>query len=207
MLNHCWNWLMVERVPPIRAFIAIELPQSVKQALAELQRQLRVQPSEGIKWVAPESIHLTLKFLGWVAPDCIEAIKSAISTSVTGLNPFELRLSGLGAFPNLRRMNVIWCGLTGNVTELSALQQSVEKYVSPLGYPTESRAFSPHLTLARLRDEVSTETKLKLAQKLSETKFEPEVAILVDAVHLMQSQLFPTGAVYTSLGHFPLSSQ
>ncbi|XUX00334.1 MAG: RNA 2',3'-cyclic phosphodiesterase [Dehalogenimonas sp.] len=196
---------MIERVSPIRAFIAIELPESVKRELSGLQRQLQVQPSERIKWVAPEGIHLTLKFLGWFASDRIEQVKSAIAKSIAGTGPFELRLSDLGAFPNLRRMNVIWCGLSGDLTKLSALQQSVEKYVSPLGFPTESRAFSPHLTLARLRDEVTSEVKQKLALKITRTKVDPDPTIQVDSVSLMQSTLFPTGAVYTELARFPLS--
>ena len=198
---------MVERVPPIRAFIAIELPETVKKSLAEMQQHLRVQPSEGIKWVSPESIHLTLKFLGWVARERIENIESAISQSVTGFEPFNLGLTGLGAFPNLRRMNVIWCGLSGDIPKLNALQQSVERYVSPLGYPTENRAFSPHLTLARLREEVSSETKQRLAAKITGTNVEPGLTIPVDAVSLMQRTLLPTGAIYTELGRFQLPSE
>lgn len=197
---------MNQQATPIRAFIAIELPEAVKQELSSLQRRLGVEPATGIKWVAPEGIHLTLKFLGWVAPDRVETIKAALADSMAGFEPFELKLSGLGAFPNFRRMNVIWCGLSGDLARLAALQQSVEKFVSPLGFPTEKRAFSPHLTLARLRDEVTPETKLKLSEKLTRNKFEPNLPIPVESVHLMQSQLFPTGAAYTSLGSFPLRS-
>ena len=102
-------------------------------------------------------------------------------------------------------MNVVWCGLSADLERLSSLQQSVEKFVSPLGFPTESRAFSPHLTLARLRDEISSEAKQKLAVKLNEMKFEPDLTIPVDSVSLMQSTLLQIGAVYTRLGIFPLS--
>ncbi|QNT75290.1 RNA 2',3'-cyclic phosphodiesterase [Dehalogenimonas etheniformans] len=196
---------MIERVSPIRAFIAIELAESVKRELSSLQRQLQVQPSEGIKWVAPEGIHLTLKFFGWVAPDRIEQIKSAIAKSIAGTGPFELRLSNLGAFPSMKRMNVVWCGLSGDLPKLNMLQQSIEKWVSLLGFPTESRAFSPHLTLARLRDEVTSEVKQKLALKITRTKVDPDLTIQVGSVSLMQSTLFPTGAVYTELARFPLS--
>ena len=196
---------MPDQAPPIRTFIAIELPEAIKRALLELQQRLWVEPAAGIKWVAPESIHLTLKFLGWVVPARVEDIKSAISESAAGLKPFKLGLSGLGAFPNPRRMNVIWCGLSGDVPRLEALQQSTEKNVSPLGFPTESRAFSPHLTLARLREEVSLEVKQKLADKLNKTKFEPDLTIPVNSVSLMRSTLLPTGAVYICLGRFPLA--
>jgi RNA 2',3'-cyclic 3'-phosphodiesterase len=195
---------MHEQAPPIRAFIAIELPEAVKWELEALQRRLWVEPADGIKWVAPQGIHLTLKFLGWVKPDQIEAIKSAIAGAVAGFTPFEIRLSGLGAFPNLRRMNVVWSGLSGDLDQLASLQRSVEKYISPLGFPTESRPFSPHLTLARLRDEVPPEVKEKLAKKLSGIKFETDLPIPVDSVSLMQSTLLPTGAIYTRLATFPI---
>jgi RNA 2',3'-cyclic 3'-phosphodiesterase len=193
-----------EQAPQIRAFIAIELPEPVKREVDALQRRLWVEPATGIKWVAPQGIHLTLKFLGWVIPDRIETIKSAIAEAVHGFKPFELGLNGLGAFPNLRRMNVVWCGLSGDLDQLASLQQSVEKFVSPLGYPTESRPFSPHLTLARLRDEVTPDVKGNLAKKLTGTKFKLDLAIPVDSVSLMQSTLLPTGAIYTCLGKFPL---
>jgi RNA 2',3'-cyclic 3'-phosphodiesterase len=196
---------MPDQVTPVRVFIAIELPEAVKRELGALQRRLWVEPATGIKWVAPQGIHLTLKFLGWVAPDLIETIKSAIAGAVAGFTPFEIRLSGLGAFPNLRRMNVVWCGLSGDLDQLILLQRSVEKYISPLGYPTESRPFSPHLTLARLRDEVPPEVREKLAKKLTMTKFEPDLPIQVDSVSLMKSTLLPTESIYTCLGSFPIT--
>jgi 2'-5' RNA ligase len=191
---------------PIRAFIAVELPETVKRELAAVQQRLAVAPAADIKWVPPQDIHLTLKFLGWVAPNRIDDIKSAISEAVKPFAPFELGLSGLGGFPNLRRLNVVWCGLTGDLSRLVELQQAVEKYVSPLGYPTENRAFSPHLTLARLREDATPGARQMLAAKIAETKYQSDLSIPVDSVSLMQSRLLPTGAVYNCLGCFPLSA-
>jgi 2'-5' RNA ligase len=196
---------MPEQAPPVRAFIAVELPDAVKQGLEQLQQRLSVEPANGIKWVSPQGIHLTLKFLGWIAADRVDSIKSALAEVVKGFEPFEVGITGLGAFPNLRRINVVWCGLTGDLVRLEELQQSVEKHVSPLGYPTENRAFSPHLTLSRLRDDVSPAARQMLAAKISETKYQPGLAIPVDSLSLMQSTLLPTGAVYTCLGCFRLA--
>jgi 2'-5' RNA ligase len=196
---------MLPEEKPVRLFIAVELPEVVKRELETLQNRLWVEPAEGIKWVAPQGIHLTLKFLGWVVRDRIVDIKSALAEAVKGFTPFEMGLSGLGAFPNLRRADVVWCSLSGDLASLANLRQLVEKYVSPLGYPTENRPFSPHLTLARLREEVSPETRQKLAKKLVETRFEPGVSIPVDSISLMQSTLLPAGAVYTRLARFPLA--
>jgi 2'-5' RNA ligase len=192
---------MSEQSPIMRAFIAVELPEALKLELSDLQKHLWVKPATGIKWVAPDGIHLTLKFLGWVPIDRIEAIKTAIDSAVTGLTPFKLELSVLGAFPNLRRMNVVWCGLSGDLDQLTGLQQSIENHISPLGFPTENRGFSPHLTLARLKDEVSVEVKHKLADKIAKTKIDHNYPITVNSVSLMQSTLFPSGAVYTQLGN------
>ncbi len=188
---------------PIRAFIAIELPDGVKRELTALQAKLAVEPARGIKWVSPDGIHLTLKFLGWVAPDGIDAVKLAIGEAVKSFRPFELGISDLGGFPNLRRLDVVWCGLVGDLAHLSGLQQSIENIVSPLGYPTEKRAFSPHLTLARLREDVDPGARQSLAKKIASMKFEPGLPIPVDSVSLMRSTLLPSGAVYDCLDIFP----
>ena len=190
---------------PVRSFIAIELPDAVKLELMALQAKLAVEPAAGIKWVAPQGIHLTLKFLGWVQPNRIDEIKAAIAAAVTPLAPFGLGISGLGGFPNLRRLDVVWCGLTGDLSSLIELQQAIEKHISPLGFPTEKRAFSPHLTLARLREDVDPEARQSLATKVAATKFEPGLAISVDSISLMRSTLLPSGAVYDCMGCFPFA--
>ncbi|MEL7562930.1 RNA 2',3'-cyclic phosphodiesterase [Dehalogenimonas sp. 4OHTPN] len=193
--------------PSIRAFIAVELPEPVKTELAAFQRRLAAEQAAGIKWVSPNGIHLTLKFLGQAAPGQIEAIRAALATAVEPVPAFELGLSGLGAFPNLRRMNVVWCGLSGGLDRLVELQRAVEAEVSPLGFPAENRAFSPHLTLARLREDVSAEARQALAKKLAGTKFEPDLKIPVEDVSLMQSTLLPRGAEYRCLASFRLAGR
>lgn len=193
--------------PSVRAFIAVELPEPVKAELAALQRRLAAEPAAGIKWVSPNGIHLTLKFLGQAAPARIEAVKAASAAAAGSIPPFGLGLCGLGAFPNLKRMNVIWCGLSGDLGRLAELQRAVEAEVSPLGFPAENRVFSPHLTLARLREDVSAEARQALAKKLAGTKFEPDLKIPVEEVSLMQSTLLPRGAEYRCLASFRLAGR
>ena len=189
---------------PIRAFVAVELPRTVKDELGVLQRRLAVSPSAGIKWVAPDGIHLTLKFLGPVAPRRLDELKAAMAAAVKDIGRFDLGVASLGGFPSLRRLSVVWCGLTGDLGRLGQLQQLIEQYVSPLGFPPEKRAFSPHLTLARLREDVTAEARQALAAKLGEIKFESQYSIRVDSVSLMRSRLLPAGAVYDRVGEFTL---
>ena len=101
---------------------------------------------------------------------------------------------------------MVWCGLSGDLDRLLELQRSVEAKVAPLGFPTEKRAFSPHLTLARMREDVAPDAREKLSKKLAEMQYRPGLSIPVDAVSLMQSHLLPSGAIYTELGRFPLAA-
>ena len=136
----------------IRSFIAIELPESVKQELVILENQLKERSGINAKWVDPYSIHLTIKFLGNVPVNKIDGILHAMEEAVKSTGPFTLQITGLGAFPNLNRVQVAWVGLTGELDRLTKIQQQVESGLVPLGFAAEKRAFKPHLTLARVRD-------------------------------------------------------
>lgn len=195
---------MTTEASVIRAFIAVELPDAVKKALGELQNKLSVAPERGIKWVAPDGIHLTLKFLGGVTPENIEPVKQALTRATEGIKPFELEIKGLGAFPNLRRLVVVWCGLTGDLEHLNQLQKKVEEHVSPMGFSPEKSPFSPHLTLARLKENISPMARQSLSGKLTATSFHPELRIPVTSISLMQSRLLSSGAMYNRLAVFSL---
>ncbi|TFG46022.1 MAG: RNA 2',3'-cyclic phosphodiesterase [Dehalococcoidia bacterium] len=188
----------------IRAFIAIELPDAVKKELGELQKKLSVAPERGIKWVAPDGIHLTLKFLGGVTPDCIEPVKQALTRATEGIKPFELEIRNLGAFPNLRRLVMVWCGLTGDLEHLNQLRKKVEEHISPMGFPPEKSPFSPHLILERLKENISPMARQSLSEKLAATNYHPGLRIPVTSISLMQSHLLSSGAVYKRLAVFPL---
>lgn len=182
----------------IRSFIAIELPKELKQELAQLETQLKVDRQPWVKWVRPDSIHLTLKFLGSIAVDTTAAITRAIEASVRGIKPFHLKVKELGVFPNLKRVQVAWVGISGEVDKLTRLQKHLESNLSPLGFAPESRSFTPHLTLARLNERASPDERQSFGQLIANTRFE-NGDIKVDAISLMKSQLTRAGAIYTRI--------
>ena len=191
-----------------RLFVAIEPPAPVLEAVARVQDDLkRLFPERAVRWVKPEGVHLTLKFLGNVPLSQIDSLKAALAeaTSGSGHRRFDLGVEGLGCFPSIRRPRVIWLGLTGDLDSLRALQADVEKYIAPLGYPTEKREFRPHLTLARASRGASRDAIAAVGRIVEKT----DVGYLADwhvgEVSLMRSQLKPGGAVYTQLGAFELT--
>lgn len=181
----------------VRSFIAIELPDELRQELAELQAQLKLGKQPSVKWVDPYGIHLTLKFLGNVPVDRIGEITKAIEEAARGTQPFHLEVKDLGVFPNLRRVQVVWVGISGQVDRLCQLQQRIESNLALLGFAPESRKFTPHLTLARLRDQASLDERQRFGQLIAGTKFEIPYTFEVEAISLMRSQLTREGAIYS----------
>lgn len=188
----------------VRSFIAIELPDELKRGLTQLQARLKLDKQPGVKWVEPYSIHLTLKFLGSVPIDGIGDITGAIEEAAQGIPPFHLEVKNLGVFPNLRRAQVAWVGISGQLDKLGQLQQGIESNLARLGFAPESRPFTPHLTLARLRQQVSQEERQRFGQLIIGTKFEIVYAIEVDTISLMRSQLTREGAIYTRISSVAL---
>jgi len=183
----------------VRSFIAIELPDELKLGLAQLQAQLKIDKQPSVKWVNPYSIHLTLKFLGNIAVDKISEITRAIETAVQGMSPFHLEVKGLGVFPNLRRVQVAWVGINGEVAQLSQLQQRIDSNLAPLGFAPESRPFTPHLTLARLRQQASLAEQQSFGQLITGTKFTAVYGFSIDSINLMRSELTREGAIYSRI--------
>jgi len=183
----------------VRSFIAIELPDGLKLELSQLEARLKLGEQPWVKWVDPHSIHLTLKFLGNVAVNRLGDITGAMEAAAQGIPPFSLEVKELGVFPNLRRAQVAWVGISGEVDKLSQLQQRIEANLSPLGFAPESRPFTPHLTLARLRNQASPDERQRFGQLIVSTKFESAHAIKVDAINLMRSQLTREGAIYNRI--------
>jgi RNA 2',3'-cyclic 3'-phosphodiesterase len=183
----------------IRCFIAIELPEELKRELAKLQSQLKAANQASVKWVDTRGIHLTLKFLGNVDVNRIPAIVKTIAQSRQGIAPFHLEVAGTGVFPGPKQPRVAWVGLRGDVQILLRLQERIESALVPLGFASEARSFTPHITLGRVRPEGQAIEKQKLAQALISTRFEAITPLDVKAVDLIKSQLTPTGAIYTRL--------
>jgi len=188
----------------IRSFIAIELPEELKLALTRLQDQLKSGSQAPVKWVDPYSIHLTLKFLGNIGADMVGKITMALEEAVRGITPFHLEIKGLGAFPSLKRVQVVWVGVTGEVNRFSQLQQRIESNLATLGFVPESRPFTPHLTLARLRDRATPEERQGLGQLIASTSLETVYRINIDSIHLMRSQLTREGPIYSRISSVKL---
>ena len=183
----------------VRAFIAIELPGSVKSALSQLQDNLQRSEHASVKWVDTGSIHLTLKFLGNIATETIPELTKVLSEAARGITPFHLELGELGVFPNLRAPRVVWVGLRGETATLSVLQENIESALIPLGFPPENRAFSPHLTLGRVREKASPGERRSLGQAVASSKVASMEPFPVDSLSLMRSTLTREGAVYSRL--------
>ncbi len=182
----------------IRSFIAIELPDQLKNELTQIIAQLKRGRQFSVKWVEPAGIHLTLKFLGNIDADNVNEVTEAIKEAAQSVPPFRLEIKELGAFPNLNRVQVVWVGLGGELEKLNQLQQDIEFNLEILGFAREARPFVAHLTLARVREDASFEERQKLGQLIANTKFEA-TTIPVNAVSLMRSQLTRAGAIYSRL--------
>ncbi len=189
----------------IRSFVAIELPDDVKAGLAALQRDLKSDvPPEAVRWTRPESIHLTLQFLGDVAPGQIEAIVAALREVCADRMPFAFDLTGVGVFPNPNRPRVVWAGVAEPSGVLVALQKEISRALAPLGFPPEKRPFTPHLTIGRAARRASRRDLADLGAVISRSEVGLVARVSVDHVSLMKSDLRPGGAVYTPLAVLPL---
>jgi len=182
----------------IRSFIAIELPDEFRLELGQLEARLKSAKQSWVKWVNPYSIHLTLKFLGNIAIDRTGEITRAMEEAAQGVPPFHLEVKDLGVFPNLKRVQVAWVGISGEIDKLGRLQQGIESNLARLGFAPESRAFTPHLTLARLHNRASPDERQRFGQLIADTRFEAGT-IKVDAINLMRSQLAREGAIYSQI--------
>ncbi|NLE52367.1 MAG: RNA 2',3'-cyclic phosphodiesterase [Chloroflexi bacterium] len=184
----------------LRLFVAITLPSAILESLAAIQQRLSADTPHGVvRWVDPRGIHLTLKFLGDAPAAQQPELERALDHAAGEQQPFELVLSELGCFPSERRPRVVWVGLAGALPELHALRDDVERTITPLGYPTEDRPFSPHLTLGRVRREASASQASLLGGQVVRSKQMETRAWRVSSVSLMQSELSPGGATYTEL--------
>jgi RNA 2',3'-cyclic 3'-phosphodiesterase len=187
----------------IRAFIAINLPDDVRANLARLARELEsALPGNGVRWVRPEQVHLTLKFLGDIAVDSVADLKDAIRCACRNIEPCSLRGEGLGVFPTEQKPRVIWAGLGGDREMVQRLQEQLESETARWR-AREEREFHPHLTLARVKHLNPMQTEI-LGNKLGERKNAGFGEWQTEKLELMQSTLTATGALYSSLAEFGL---
>jgi RNA 2',3'-cyclic 3'-phosphodiesterase len=179
----------------IRSFIAIELSPQAHDELASLQSALQKAGAD-VKWVEPENIHLTLKFLGDLEPKKAEEVKELLIKTVSGFKPFELSMKGAGAFPSLSSPRVIWAGVGLGAAESMRIAETIETKLQGTGIPGEERKFHPHMTLGRVRSPKNCE---KLRGIIETIKFETGSKINVNHLTLFRSRLSPQGPLYTPL--------
>jgi 2'-5' RNA ligase len=187
-------------VEGIRSFIAIEIPEPLRARVEELQRELQGAGAD-VKWVRAGAIHLTLKFLGSISGEKLEELTRALGPVISLWTPFELRIRGLGCFPSGRNPRVVWVGIEQGSLEASSLQKAVEEQATEAGFPPESRAFKPHLTLGRVR---SPKGKDSLTRAIENHRDAEIGSFLASEVYLFKSELKPSGAIYTKLRTFPM---
>lgn len=180
----------------MRIFIAVDLPSELRKALKELQRELK-PVTDTARWVAPESIHITLKFIGEVPERRLEDIDRALE----GLSwkPFTVAVRGVGFFPGTRSPRVFWAGMEAPTME--GLTEQLDTRLERLGFEKEKRAFRPHITLARARETRMDSSLVTAATNHEERDFG---SFTVDRIFLFQSTLKPSGAVYSKLKEYLL---
>ena len=187
----------------LRLFIAVEIPDEIRQNIYKETLHFRKQIDFLVRWVPVENMHLTLKFLGDVAPSNVEFLKQMIRSEAEAVPCFSLPLTGLGAFPTIRRPRVIFIGIQSPAA-LDALQHGIEAGCRRLGYDSEERPFSAHLTLGRVKQNVGAADQQKIRRALESTQVDLLGTARVDSVHLYKSELHPSGSVYTRLYSAPL---
>ncbi len=190
-----------------RLFLAINLPAEVKKHLAHIQEEL-ARLGADVRWVRPEGIHLTLKFLGEVPDSKIDQITSVAEEAIreSGLKALHLGLKGLGAFPPTGSPRVVWVGLTGDLRELALLQKKLEEKLALLGFKEEKRPFVPHITLGRVKSSRGRKALTEEIFRRREEEIVPAKKLLVSEIILYKSTLHPRGAIYTPLRRIPFGN-
>lgn len=187
----------------LRAFIALEIPASIQESIQQQTAGLRKAANSLVRWVPAENLHLTLKFLGDVSSTSLQFVTQMLSREASQYPGFSMQVGGLGAFPSARRARVLWIGIRAPET-LSALQRSLDSAAARLGYPPEDRPFSPHLTIGRVKQTATPTDLQRIQAALEAAAIGPLGKADVSAVHLIKSDLKPTGSVYTRLFSAPL---
>ncbi len=187
----------------LRAFIAVEIPSEIQQNVYKETSNFRKGIDSLVRWVPVENMHLTLKFLGDVSPANVESLIQMLRNEAVAISCFTIHLTGLGSFPSLRRPRVIYIGIQAP-TALDGLQRGIESASRRLGYEAEERPFSAHLTLGRVKQNITAIDQQKIRRAVEGTQVDLLGSARVDSVSLYKSELKPSGSVYTRLYSAPL---
>ncbi|MDP8298390.1 MAG: RNA 2',3'-cyclic phosphodiesterase [Candidatus Tantalella remota] len=189
-------------MPTIRTFIAIELPSEAKNELAGITAGFKKSGAD-VKWVRPETVHLTLKFLGSVPEEKLSSISEKINEVAKSISSFDLTLGEVGVFPDWKRPRVVWVGIDGAKGVLEGIAGRIEDAMASLGFGKETRGFKSHLTLGRVRSPKNKEELEKIARDI---EIKP-VPVPVFDIILFKSELTREGAIHTPLEKFNLKSK
>ncbi len=185
----------------LRAFIAVEIPPEIRDAIGDIRRKLKKTGADA-RWVKPENMHLTLRFLGNDVPrETVEAIGAMLPRHLSTIEQFTIAVNGLGGFPNVTRPRIVWLGIQPPDGPLLALREAVENAVEEAGWPRDERRFAAHLTLGRVRSQSGIGN---LRRVLESGGNDPVGSTIVDSVALIRSNLTPKGPVYETLTTVPL---
>jgi len=180
----------------------MDLPQELKERLVAIQARLR-HHLEGVRWVRPEGIHITLKFFGNIFDNDIIRISEVVAPLAKETRAVALTGEGVGAFPRLERPRVLWLGLHGDVERLVGLQGTIETKLEECGFRKETRKFSPHLTLGRAKS--SKGMIIGVSETVARGESYSAGSFVSEGLTLFRSDLTPQGAVYTALKYFPFA--
>ena len=189
---------------PLRLFVAVELTDEARSAIRDVIEGVVESGVKNLRPVRPETVHLTLKFLGDVPSSRIENLVEAIGAVALTDTPFALALSGAGVFPSPARARVLWLGIGGDTTALSELQVGIEDAVASLGFARDRKPFSPHLTVARLDNRASRSDRSLAAEALASLPHPDGVEIPVRSISIMRSILGRGGATHRRIAELPL---
>jgi RNA 2',3'-cyclic 3'-phosphodiesterase len=185
----------------VRLFVALDIPDEVRRAIGEMIARLR-DVARGARWVRPEGVHVTLKFIGETPEEQVAKIDAALR-AVRAVGPVEAKFRGAGFFPNERHPRVFWAGVEAS-PNLAQLAGDVDARLASLGTEVETREFRPHLTLARFKSEDGLARLREEIKKLEPFDFG---SMKTSEFHLFRSQLGPGGAKYTKLASFPFGGE
>jgi 2'-5' RNA ligase len=184
----------------MRLFVSVDLPDALVPAVKALQAELRDAP--GLDFTDPTQAHVTLKFLGEVGEHRIETVEDAVGEAITaaGIDPFEATIEGIGAFPSVEYIRVVWLGIGRGDEELIRLHEAIEARAVEMGFDPEEHTFTPHVTLARMNHAGGTDLVQRVLRE-----HDPDVGSMrVEEVRLTESDLGPAGPEYSTVARFPL---
>ncbi len=189
----------------MRLFIAIDVPETVRDALVAAQQSLRDRASARLRWTRPDAMHLTLKFLGDVDAARLPSLARVVAGVAARHHPFGLAVSRLGAFPGGRRLQFVWAGIEGDLNALLALRDALESALGAEGYAVEARPFRPHVTLGRTRDGMRPDEAERISAALPTTTLPDGLGFTVERVVLYRSHLGAGGSRYEVMAAAELS--